>query len=151
MLIRHAKSSWDDPLLDDHDRRLNDRGNRDAPKIGHWIAQLAKPDLVLCSDARRTRETWNHIADALPLTTVDYRADLYLASAQRLDRAIAAATVDTLAIVAHNPGIGDLANRYGTSMHPRFADFPTGAVAVFDLGGRRPVLTAFTTPHDLPD
>lgn len=66
ILIRHAKSDWDDPLLDDHDRPLNPRGHPSAPRIGKWLsAQGVIPDTVLCSSALRTRETWNGIATHL--------------------------------------------------------------------------------------
>ena len=58
VLIRHAKSSWDDFSIEDHDRQLNERGRRSAPAIGQWIADRGDiPTEVLCSDAKRTRET----------------------------------------------------------------------------------------------
>jgi phosphohistidine phosphatase len=67
ILIRHAKSDWDDPALSDHDRPLNARGQRSAPRIGAWLAeQGVTPDAVLCSTALRTRETWDGIATQLP-------------------------------------------------------------------------------------
>jgi phosphohistidine phosphatase len=67
ILIRHAKSDWEHPALDDHDRPLNARGQRSAPRIGAWLAaQGLAPDAVLCSTARRTRETWQGIATRLP-------------------------------------------------------------------------------------
>jgi phosphohistidine phosphatase len=63
ILIRHTKSDWDDSGLDDHDRPLNDRGRLSAPRIGAWLAEQGfEPDAVLCSTARRTRETWEGIS-----------------------------------------------------------------------------------------
>ncbi len=106
---------------------------------------------MLCSDAARTAQTWALVAAAfdapLPL---QYLSALYHATPATMQTLIAVADVDTLALVAHNPGIGELATALGVSDHPRFADFPTGATAVFDLGGPKPRLAAFTTPHDLP-
>jgi phosphohistidine phosphatase len=67
ILIRHAKSDWDDPALSDHDRPLNARGQLSAPRIGAWLAERGvTPDAVLCSTALRTRETWDGIATHLP-------------------------------------------------------------------------------------
>ena len=75
ILTRHAKSSWDDPLMSDHDRPLNERGKAAAADLGQWLASRGYvPDQVLCSDALRTRKTWSGIAPALParlLTRVD--------------------------------------------------------------------------------
>ena len=66
ILIRHAKSTWTNPALDDHARSLNRRGERAAKAIGHWLARHAPVcDLVLCSPAARARETWAEIAAAL--------------------------------------------------------------------------------------
>lgn len=62
-LLRHAKSSWDQPQLDDFDRPLNERGRRAAPIMGHMLASLKfAPDVVLCSPAKRTRETLEAVA-----------------------------------------------------------------------------------------
>ena len=66
ILTRHAKSSWDDPLMSDHDRPLNARGKAAAADLGGWLASRSYlPGQVLCSDALRTRETWEGIAPAL--------------------------------------------------------------------------------------
>ena len=65
-LIRHAKSSWDDPALSDKDRPLSDRGRRDAPKMGKRLAKRdVKPDLILSSPARRALTTAEIIAKKL--------------------------------------------------------------------------------------
>ena len=61
ILLRHAKSDW--PDVPDRDRPLAKRGRRDAPKIGRWLREHGYlPDIVICSDARRTRQTWDRVA-----------------------------------------------------------------------------------------
>ena len=70
ILMRHAKSSWDDPAAADFDRPLNGRGRRSAKALGHWLRQRGwLPDRVLCSSARRTRETLDgrnaHLGDGV--------------------------------------------------------------------------------------
>src|SRR5688572_9411523 len=82
LLLRHAKSSWDDPQLEDYDRPLAPRGRRTAALIGIYLAdERIVPDLVLCSGARRARETWTLMARALarrPKTR--FERELYLAA-----------------------------------------------------------------------
>ena len=71
ILTRHAKSSWDDPAMADHDRPLNDRGKAAAADLGAWLASRGYiPGEVLCSDAQRTRSTWSGIAPARPGTAL---------------------------------------------------------------------------------
>ncbi|MDF1856940.1 histidine phosphatase family protein [Pseudooceanicola sp.] len=133
ILIRHAKSSWAEPGIDDHDRPLNSRGRRSASAIGAWLRKMGyQPDLVLCSTALRTRET----CDLLALEAkVMHLPALYLAEAEAILSALQAATGKTLALIGHNPGIGDFATRILTETppHGRFADYPTGATLVADL------------------
>ena len=153
ILLRHAhaKHGGDDPPSDDHDRPLNDRGRRDAPRIGAWLRERPPPpDRVLCSDARRTLETWEHLG--LP-GAVEARADLYQADPQ----AILAALPDEgcALLIAHNPGIGGAAERFAAARadHSGWRKFPTAACAILDFdgparwGGGRVV--AFTIPSDL--
>ena len=163
ILIRHAKSAWDDPLANDHARVLNDRGRRSATAIGQWLATKGYlPGECLCSDASRTRETWDLIAAELPAPApVQHMPELYHAGSQRLLSTLRNASADTVALVAHNPGIGDFASGLlqRRSSHPRYADYPTGATAVidFDLQGweviapRSGSLTDFVVPRDLID
>ncbi|MEO0763161.1 MAG: histidine phosphatase family protein, partial [Pseudomonadota bacterium] len=67
ILLRHAKSSWSDPELEDHERPLNKRGKAAAPLMGDWLERSGyRPDLVLCSPAKRTRQTLRRIAAAMP-------------------------------------------------------------------------------------
>src|SRR6476661_6101124 len=85
-LLRHAKSSWADPTLPDHERPLAPRGRRDAKRIATHLARLGiEPELVLCSSAQRTRETLELLRPALGATpTVRLEAKLYAASAETL-------------------------------------------------------------------
>ena len=64
--VRHAKSSWDLDV-DDHDRPLSGRGRRDADALGRWLTERSlQPDLVLCSTAARTQETWSRAVRSAP-------------------------------------------------------------------------------------
>jgi phosphohistidine phosphatase len=134
ILIRHAKSDWDDPGLDDHDRPLNPRGQRSAPRIGAWLAAHGHlPDAVLCSTARRTRETWDGIAAHLPDPPEPvYSRGLYHASPPDMLSVIADSEARSLAVIGHNPGIGSLAWSLCAAPpdHPKFGLYPTGATLV---------------------
>ncbi len=131
ILMRHAKSDWDDPLLSDHDRRLNKRGRGAAKTLGNWLTTHdLRPDEALVSSAVRTQETW----ELLQLRTTHMRTheELYLASSDRMLQMLGKATAATVLMIAHNPGIADLANRLVTQppAHPRFIDYPSGATTV---------------------
>jgi phosphohistidine phosphatase len=134
ILIRHAKSDWS-LALDDHARPLNNRGRRSAPLIGAWLRDRGYlPDDVLCSDALRTRETLAGLGLAAPVT---YTRMLYLAEAEDILKVLCAAEGATVALIGHNPGIGEFAARIVADPpdHPRFDDYPTAAtlVAEFDI------------------
>jgi phosphohistidine phosphatase SixA len=77
MIMRHAKSSWKGQVPTDHDRPLNTRGRRDAVRVGKRLAKLGwVPDLVVSSDSRRTRETWERMQRRFPEARVSFtRAD----------------------------------------------------------------------------
>ena len=135
ILMRHAKSSWDDPLLDDHARPLNGRGRVSARVVGDWL-RIKKyiPNQVLSSDARRTRETFaglNIVCDT------QFLAELYHAGPEDMLHALHLATGDTVLMLGHNPGIGWIAQNLVAvpPPHPRFYDYPTCAtlVAEFDV------------------
>lgn len=133
ILMRHAKSSWDDPWLDDHARPLNARGRRSAAALGDWLrARGHLPDMILSSDARRTRDTCDGLALNAPVT---YTPTLYHADAETMLDALDAAQGDTVLMVGHNPGIGDFARRILSDLpdHPRFHDYPTCATLVAEL------------------
>lgn len=133
VLIRHAKSDHG-AAVPDHERSLNGRGRRDAPRMAAWVAEGGYvPDEVICSDAQRTRETLDLMLPAWsPAPSVRHEADLYHADPESALGVIASARGRTVAVVGHNPGIGLLAAQLAARApdHPRWVDFPTAAVAV---------------------
>jgi phosphohistidine phosphatase len=159
ILLRHAKSSWATPGLDDHDRPLNDRGRRDAPRVGAWLAREGYlPDAALVSTAARTRATWDALGPAFAAVPVILRGDIYEAPPGTLLAALqtGAPAVACVLMLGHNPGIGSLARILleEPPREPAFLKYPTAATAVIDLDceawadaapgtGR---LTAFVTP-----
>ncbi|MEJ6404084.1 SixA phosphatase family protein [Yoonia sp. 2307UL14-13] len=161
ILIRHAKSSWDDPTADDHDRLLNTRGCQSAKTVGAWMAERSYvPQVVLCSDAARTRETAALILpQLLPAPKLKLSAALYHAAPDTMLDLVSKQDAGTLAVIGHNPGIGILANALAGQMpdHPRFDDYPTCATTVmdFDIGAWRNVgpgkgrVVDFVVPQDL--
>ena len=160
ILTRHAKSSWDDPKMEDQDRPLNNRGRVAAQDIGEWLAQHDYvPDLVLCSPSKRTSETWDIISGALPrAATVQYEKALYLASSDDMLKALRNVQgAETVLMLGHNPGISLAATALAAKPphHPRFAHYPTAATTVyrFDIDGWSDVawgngdVLAFTVPR----
>jgi phosphohistidine phosphatase len=162
-LLRHAKSSWDDPSIPDHDRPLNKRGRRAAERMGeHLRAEGPGPDLVLCSSSRRTRETLERLG--LGAVDVSIEDGLYGASKSQLLERIRTLDegVGSALVIGHNPGLWDLATALTGADRGHDAarlreKFPTGAVSVFEvdggwdgLGQGTARLTAFTAPQDLP-
>ena len=139
ILTRHAKSSWDDPTMSDHDRPLNERGKAAAADLGTWLASRGYvPDEVLCSDALRTRKTWSGIAPALPGSPVlSLKPSLYNAGPDVMMAVLRHAQTDTVMVIGHNPGIAEFAARIVAQppMSPEFRHFPTGAtlVASFEI------------------
>ncbi len=137
ILMRHAKSGWDDPRMDDIDRPLNARGQRNAVTMGAWLkAKRYIPDQVLLSSSTRTRETLERVTRGLGLrpdmTVLDA---LYLASEHRILSALKKAMGDCVLLIAHNPGIGEFTADFASHPppHPDFLRYPTAATAVFDL------------------
>lgn len=157
ILMRHGKSSWGDPALDDHDRPLNDRGMQAAERLGEWLrARGHVPDAALVSTARRTRETF----EGLGLTCdAAFQGGLYLAEPDVMLGALRKATGGTVLMIGHNPGIGWLAQEIVTRppAHTRFEDYPTGATLVVrfaapDWAGIAPrsgEVVDFIVPRDL--
>ncbi|HLY88100.1 MAG TPA: histidine phosphatase family protein, partial [Acetobacteraceae bacterium] len=112
MLLRHAKSSWDDPKLSDRDRPLNKRGRRAAATMRQAMQDLGlSPDLILVSTARRTQETLAALEpwDETPL--IEPLESLYLASAPQLLDVLRGTneTVRSVMLIGHNPGMHELA------------------------------------------
>ena len=112
-LLRHAKSSWDDPSLSDIDRPLNGRGRAAAPVMGALMRREGlRPDHVLCSPSARTRQTLDLVrAELKKLGPAELRESLYHATPVTLLRAIHGApeTARHLLLVGHNPGLQQLA------------------------------------------
>ena len=167
LLLRHAKSSWDDPALADFDRPLAKRGIEAAGRMGREIARRGwVPDHAQVSAARRTRDTWRIAADAWPaLPSSDMRDDIYEATPEAILAAIREApeTAETLLMIGHNPGLEDLsvllaaADSQSRPLARLREKFPTGALARFEFTGRwRDLapgagrLTHFLAPKTLP-
>lgn len=154
-LIRHAKSSWDDPELPDRQRPLNDRGRRDAPMIAGRLARReVKPDLILSSPALRALTTAKIIAGKLDYKRKHIVVDdrLYAAAADDLLELIheLGDPLRCVMIVGHNPELSELAQRLCDAID----HLPTCAVAEFafatkswsDIGSCPPATVAFDYP-----
>ncbi|MDO5613609.1 MAG: histidine phosphatase family protein [Paracoccus sp. (in: a-proteobacteria)] len=138
ILTRHAKSSWDDPAMEDHDRPLNDRGRRSARALGDWLASRGyEPEEVLCSSARRTQETWERVAlaamEVRPLLRIE--KGLYHASPDKMLSILRTATQPTVMMLGHNPGIAEFAAMLPARppLDPDFRRYPTAATLVVDF------------------
>lgn len=128
VLVRHAKSDWGSPSLDDHDRPLNARGMRDAPALARRLADSGlRPDAILASTALRARTTAEFFGAALGIAP-EPDPDLYGAPASALLAAAAARGVDAVVVIAHDPGMTVLAERLSGG---GIGHMPTCAVATF--------------------
>jgi phosphohistidine phosphatase len=158
LLLRHAKSSWDDPEQADHDRPLNRRGQRDAPRMGQLLAdEHLLPDLILCSSARRAQETAAKVVESSGCEgQLQIRGDLYQASPATMIEALAAVPREAhrVMVIGHNPGLEEtLALLTG-----RQERLPTAALAQIALKivnwrdlkpGTRGELVALWQPREL--
>jgi phosphohistidine phosphatase len=146
LLLRHAKSSWDDDSLSDFDRPLNARGRATIPKIGEWLQEKDFwPELVLASSSRRTRETIDGLLEQRPpaeessprppigAASVHMVDGLYLASPAVLRQTIAHVepAVVRLMVVGHNPGLEMLAS----DLAGRSLEMPTGCLVALEWDG----------------
>ncbi len=169
LLLRHAKSSWDDRDLSDHARPLNPRGHQAAVAMRGAMESLGlAPDLVLVSTARRTRETLEALEPWAETPLVEPMDSLYLASAAVLMATLQEVkeTVRSVLLVGHNPGLHELAvtlvgahaMTLGNPDMRRMAEgYPSGALAEFTIPGPWGALTEgggrllrFLCPRDLP-
>jgi phosphohistidine phosphatase len=160
VLMRHAKSSWEDESISDFDRPLNDRGRRSVPLIRSWFeSQSIIPDCLLCSTAKRVQQTAELVRGdwPLPYLKIDL-PELYLASPETILHAIqqhGPSEATTLLVVGHNPGFEILASM----LSGQAIEFPTAAVAVFrvpqklgwslDLSGRQVRMEHHIVPRAL--
>jgi phosphohistidine phosphatase len=135
MLLRHAKSSWKDSDVEDHERPLSKRGKKTAPVMGRLLKKEGLlPDLILSSTAVRARETAKAVAkNASYKGPIELLSSLYLATAGKLlseASSCAPDSVGRLLLVGHNPGMEDLVE----ILSGRREALPTAALAVFEVG-----------------
>lgn len=160
LVQRHAKSSWKHPEVSDHDRPLNKRGRRDAPRMGRFVAaQGLRPDVIVASTARRARRTAEEVARHAGCEgAVQLDRRLYLASPDEIVDVVrgVAGGARRVMVVGHNPGLEDLVAR----LAGRRETLPTAALAALRLSIRSwTELTASTAgdlaglwrPRELPD
>jgi phosphohistidine phosphatase len=147
MLLRHAKSTWDDASMPDRDRPLNAHGRHSAAVMRRAMRDLGlAPDVVLVSTARRTMETLEVLEpwDDAPL--IEPMDSLYLANPMQLTAALhgMAETVRSVLLIGHNPGVHDLALTLagpsaiatgGETARALATSFPTGALVEFVVAG----------------
>jgi phosphohistidine phosphatase len=153
VVIRHAKSDWGQEVPDS-DRPLNDRGRREAPGIGRWLADhVEQLDLVICSPATRARQTWRLAAERFaPKLRARYDERVYAAGPQDLMSVLEEVddTVATTGLVGHNPGLSELVE----TLTGERIEMRTSAVAVLrwegtwaDVWSRRAALVTHATPR----
>jgi phosphohistidine phosphatase len=171
ILLRHAKSSWDDPAMPDHARPLNARGKRAAAVMAAVMRDLGlAPEAVLVSSARRTLQTLEALSPLPDHPVVEPMDDLYLAPWERMLETLRGlpGTVRSVLLIGHNPGLHDLAlalagpeamERGSAPGTRRLAGgYPTAALAEFSvarpwaaLAEGEARLIRFIAPNDLPE
>jgi phosphohistidine phosphatase len=169
-LFRHAKSDWADDGLKDHERPLSERGKKAAPQMAAYIkSNKYRPDIILCSTARRTVETFDALKEALgDDLTVRFEDAIYLAEPHKLLERLKWLDdgLKSAMIIGHNPGMAQLAAQLTRSpedvdeekLHKRMREkFSTAALAVIkipikawaDLKDGKGRLADFMRPKDL--
>ncbi|MCX5272671.1 SixA phosphatase family protein [Streptomyces virginiae] len=143
LVLRHAKSAWPQNMADS-ERPLAPRGCRDASAAGRWLREAdCVPGLVVCSPARRTRQTWDLVAAEFGAgTAVIHEERIYRASARELLDVVREipAQVRTLMLIGHNPGVQELvlllaSETDGYALEQTRMKFPTSAIAVLRVPG----------------
>ncbi|MGH1350182.1 MAG: SixA phosphatase family protein [Methyloligellaceae bacterium] len=162
-LMRHANSGWGDEGQPDFDRTLDKRGRKDAPEMGAYMRQQnISPDLILCSAALRTRETYELLNTQANFSSeVRFMDELYLINEAQLMKLLYTFTdeFNHICVIAHNPGIHEMVvNLVSMGSMERLAslgsDFPTSSIVVFEfdikcwseLMQRSGKVIAFSTP-----
>jgi phosphohistidine phosphatase len=158
LILRHAKSSWDDSAVDDHERPLNARGEKDAPRMGRLLrTERLLPELIVSSDALRARRTAEAIA-AVTNAQLLLDSRLYHASAAEVLEALLSDVqrdVATVMVVGHNPGLEELIAQLTGEREV----LPTAALAQIELqverwSDLRPstpgILVGLWRPKELP-
>jgi phosphohistidine phosphatase len=167
MLLRHAKTEHDSPSGRDRDRRLDERGHKDAAEIGGWLGRHPPfPDLVMISPAVRAKQTWELVWEAMkdhaPPPQIEFLPELYGAGAAQLLESIhfaSATDPKRLMLVGHNPGLHELAlaltgSGDAAARQALTDNLPTSGLAVFEFAGhdwndvafRRGRLVLFVSP-----
>src|SRR2546430_9491120 len=163
-LLRHAKSSWKDPGLNDHDRPLSKRGRQTAKMMAAYLrrAKIA-PDLIICSTAMRAQQTLAPIAKAKKLPKVILEREIYGGAQRALWEQLwnLPASAQSVRLIGYNPALHDLALELAQAdsnkpLPSAGEKFPTGAMASFRFDGawqelepHRAVLASFITPKAL--
>jgi phosphohistidine phosphatase len=165
-LLRHAKSSWKDASLDDHERPLAKRGRKNAKVIAAYLQhEKIAPDLVICSTAARARQTLAPIAKKIKPSKVIFERGIYEVSERKLWKYLwnLPNRAECVLLIGHNPGLHNLALALADpasqkGLPPREGKFATGALATFCFDGTwnelRPggvAVAAFTTPKAMSD
>ena len=164
-LLRHAKSSWDDLSLADSERPLAGRGHGAAERMGHFMRDNGLiPDAVLCSNARRAVETWEHVKPSLGAAKFHLAPNLYMASPETIMAWLRRLQPDmsSVLLIGHNPGFEEAARQLAgdgrrKALKRLHRKYPTAALAVirFDADEWRAVgwgegfLERFVRPKDL--
>ena len=159
ILLRHAKSDWDDLRLPDHDRPLNARGERDAPKMALWLkSQIDAPDMVIVSTATRARDTADKFIKAFGISedNVVRTRDVYQATVESLIDLlewIPPADASSVMVVGHNPTMTMMIDALTSE---RIDNMPTCSAAVIRFadatswkGLTNGTLALFATPKGL--
>ncbi len=139
-LLRHAKSSWADSSLADHDRTLSARGKRDAPKMGkRMAARKVSPSVIISSSAVRARRTAKIVAEALkcPAESLKIEKELYLATTEKILELVCSQedNFSDLLVVSHNPGLTELVNRLLPELS--MDNLPTSGVIAMDFNTKK--------------
>ena len=163
-LLRHLKSSWEEPGLDDHDRPLADRGRKAGRRMrGHFAAEGLHPQLVLCSSATRAVQTWEAIRAAAPEAELEVTDGIYGADTDTLMRLLNGVpeAVSSVLLIGHSPAIEQLAlalsaNADSAALASLEAKYPTGGLASLSLSSAWAELApasarldAFVVPREL--
>src|SRR5262249_16846879 len=156
-----AKSSWADPTLGDHERPLAPRGRRDAKRMSKHLRRLdPEPELVLCSSAARTQETFELMRSALHASTLSLQQELYGVTYDDLLARVRLVpdAFTSVMLIGHNPALQELALELisaGDELTRLEAKFPTCALATLTIADpwdrvatNAAVLTAFVVPKD---
>jgi len=170
LILRHAKSSWDDPNQPDHSRPLNERGRQAAELVKTTMRNFGLiPELVLVSSSRRTLQTLQALQPFVPAPKIEPLDALYLATSEDMLTVLQQIpeAVRSVLLIGHNPGLHDLAAYLGApadepggvSQINRLREaFPTGALAELsfdcpwmEVGRGSGTLRRFITPRDRPE